>query len=179
MTLEQISAKHPTDKASVHSYLPFYERLFAALNNTKLAVCELGVDGGGSLCIWEEYFPNAKILGVDINVKPPYIGDHQRIYHLQIDAYEERAPKLIKELVGEFSVIIDDGPHSIESQRIFCANYPPLLGPGGIAIVEDIQDINQAPSLHAALPEGFIGGIVDLRHIKGRYDDVLFIAWRK
>lgn len=179
MTLEEIAAKHPTDKLGTHSYLPIYERLFAPLRDAMYPVLEIGVDGGGSLCIWKEWFTQASIIGADINVKPPYIEGVDRVSHWQGDAYTADAAINFAKYAMYYSVIIDDGPHSIESQRWFCANYPQLLSKGGIAIVEDIQRIEDAPSLHLALPTGFNSAIIDLRHVKGRYDDILFLAWRK
>lgn len=176
--LETIAAQHPTDKLSVHSYLPFYELLFTPLQERAHPVLEIGVDGGGSLCIWREFFTTAPIWGFDINPCPPYLNDKTRVFHNRTDAYSAEGFTKARS-IGPFTAIIDDGPHSIESQRQFCTMYPNLLAPDGVAIIEDVQDINQCPSLAASLPEGFHHATVDLRSVKGRYDDVLFAIWRK
>jgi 8-demethyl-8-alpha-L-rhamnosyltetracenomycin-C 2'-O-methyltransferase len=180
MTLEEIAVRHPTDKLGTHSYLPIYERLFAQAKERDGAVIEIGVDGGGSLSIWQEWFARAAVLGMDINVRPPYIESRERITHWQGDAYTEDGLNRVKEFAGGKPIlaIIDDGPHSIESQRWFCAHYPALLTPGGIALVEDIQRIEDAASLHFCLPDGMHSAVIDLRHIKNRYDDILFAAWK-
>lgn len=174
------AANHPTDKNTVHSYLPIYERLFSNLRNTTNPVLEIGVDGGGSLCIWQEYFTKADVFGMDINVCPEYIVGKPRIKHWRGDSYSKAGiDAAISFQTMGFSVIVDDGPHSIESQRDFCRTYPILLDYDGIAIVEDIQDFNQIQSLVDSIPAGFHSAVIDLRHVKNRYDDVLLTIWRK
>ena len=36
-------------------------------------------------------------------------------------------------------IIIDDGPHTVESQILFLQKYLPKLNKGGILIIEDVQ----------------------------------------
>src|SRR5262245_6318262 len=53
-------------------YLGVYETLFAPLREKPITLLEIGVQNGGSLEIWGEYFRNATaIVGVDINPQCP------------------------------------------------------------------------------------------------------------
>ena len=55
-----------SDKWSL--YLREYDRIFAPYRNQTISLLEIGVQNGGSLEIWSEYFPNAvKFVGCDIN----------------------------------------------------------------------------------------------------------------
>lgn len=123
------------------------------------------------------YFPRYKVLGIDINPRPSSL-DGSGIVHLQRNAYEQEQ---INELAWgpRFDVIIDDGPHSIESQEWFARNYPQLLASDGIAIIEDVQQPEYIQRIADCVPEGFIGYCIDLRHVNGRYDDLLFVIHRK
>lgn len=162
-----------TDKNTVHSYLPIYEQLFMCMREDVKTVVEIGVDGGGSLIMWQEYFPNAQIIGMDINPKPPAILGHDRINHLQQNAYASNFGIIAAD------IIIDDGSHFLENQIFFVKYYTHILKEHGLLIVEDVQDISHIKKLADALPEGFNHACIDLRTVKDRYDDILFVAWKK
>ena len=54
----------PTDKND--DYLEFYDEIFSPLRGKKLNILELGVYDGGSLIGWANFFPKARIIGVDV-----------------------------------------------------------------------------------------------------------------
>ncbi len=55
-----------SDKWSI--YLDEYDRIFSEYRDKPVRLLEIGVQNGGSLEIWRQYFPNAElILGCDIN----------------------------------------------------------------------------------------------------------------
>jgi hypothetical protein len=57
------------------SYLDVYERVLGDLRNKSINILEIGVQNGGSLEIWDKYFPNSiKVLGCDINPHPGSFG---------------------------------------------------------------------------------------------------------
>lgn len=76
-----------------------------------------------------------------------------------------------------FDVIIDDGPHTLESQ-IQALNYRSLLSDGGILIIEDVPDIGRRLlEVKSTLPEHeqkFIIG-VSFALVSGRYDDSILV----
>lgn len=70
VTLEKLGYDHGTDKsARGHHYLEFYERFLLSLRFTATAILEIGVWHGQSLRMWADYFPNATVVGVDINAE--------------------------------------------------------------------------------------------------------------
>ena len=82
---------------------------------------------------------------------------------------------------GGIDFIIDDGPHTLQSQVDFLRLYLPLLNKGGIALIEDVQDVQWFASLEAEvekLGSEFAFERVDLRSVKGRYDDLVFVVTR-
>ncbi len=111
-TLEQIAAGLPTDKGSIHSYLPFYDRLLAPIRDSALRVTEIGVDGGGSILMWLRYFRITNITAIDINPCPELISNNKRITHWQGNAYSQEAiDRLGKNYPRD--VIIEDGDRNM------------------------------------------------------------------
>ena len=55
-----------TDKNTTHSYIPLYEKLLSNKRLTAKNVLEIGVNEGGSIKLWHDYFTNATIYGLDI-----------------------------------------------------------------------------------------------------------------
>jgi hypothetical protein len=72
---------------------------------------------------------------------------------------------------------LDDGPHTLESMIFFINHYLPLLKDDGILIIEDIPDINWTQILINNTPEQYKKyiEIADLRIVKNRWDDIMFI----
>lgn len=169
----------PTDHFSWHSaYLEIYHKLFSPFKEEAITLLEIGTDGGGGLRMYQDYFPTAWIFGMDISPSPESVKANG-ITHYQMDAYTAESVDFWNRTHAKFTVIIDDGPHTLGSQEFFVQNYPNLLAPAGIAIVEDIQEYAHAQHLASLVPAGFFSSIVDLRHVNGRYDDLLLLIWRK
>ena len=55
-----------TDKDTVHCYLDVYDHLFLPYKDKEINFLEIGTDRGGSLMLWDKYFPNANIYVLDI-----------------------------------------------------------------------------------------------------------------
>jgi hypothetical protein len=94
-----------------------------------------------------------------------------------IDAYDEtffNSNFLSKNI--KFDVMLDDGPHSVNSQQKFIQLYSQLLTENGILIVEDVQSPSYIEELNSVVPDhlkNFVK-VYDLRKQKGRYDDLIF-----
>jgi hypothetical protein len=54
-----------TDKNTSHSYLSTYEQLLLKKKNTAKNILEIGIQNGGSIKLWHDYFLNASIFGLD------------------------------------------------------------------------------------------------------------------
>jgi len=58
--------EYPSDKNSYHSYIEdVYEEYFSQYKNKKINLLEIGVAFSGSIRLWNDYFKNAKIYGID------------------------------------------------------------------------------------------------------------------
>jgi hypothetical protein len=158
-----------SDKGSAHSYLETYDELFGPLKHQPIRLLEIGVDRGGSLALWARFFThkNCEIIGVDINA--PVAVNDKRVKVYQGDAASFR---FINEIDGTFNIVIDDGSHVLEDQIRSFYLLSGRLANDGIYVIEDLQN-NDAVSTINRLVAGF--DIIDLRHVKNRYDDVLMI----
>ena len=165
--------KNLTDKNTGHSYISnVYEKLLHDTQDTCLNVLEIGIDKYGSIKLWHEYFSNATIYGVDI-IDLQEIDD-ERIKLFKNDAYDIN---FVDSLPNNFDLIIDDGPHTLDSMVKFLQHYQSKLNDRGILIIEDIQKINWIETLKSyILPENIKNyKVYDLRSIKRRHDDILLI----
>src|SRR5208283_183661 len=79
LSLEQ----YDTDKIT-NQYLDRYDPILEPWVEKKLTLLELGVDKGGSLLLWRDYFPLGTIVGIDINL-PKEFKPTERIYTYEGD----------------------------------------------------------------------------------------------
>lgn len=169
LTLQEIYDADPlSDKGTVHSYISeYYESALKPYRRIAEKVLEIGVLKGGSTRLWKKYFSKAAIVGIDITNQDPEPG----ITYVCGDAYDIDTISLFNQ---EFDVIIDDGPHTLQSQIVFISEWYTKLKPGGLLVIEDIQSTEDAVRLITfAQNQGHQIKLIDLRHIKGRYDDLL------
>lgn len=163
-----------TDKDTVHSYISyFYNELFKSKTEAT-NILEIGVQNGGSILLWRDFFKKAIIDGIDIENCIQNL-DNDRINHIVADAYDMNT---LSKLSNLYDIMIDDGPHLLESIRFFAKNYVHLLKSDGIAIIEDIQQPYWFKVCQHFIPKGFYCEMIDLRYIKHRYDDILVMIRR-
>ena len=175
LTLKQICSIYSTDKNCLHCYVDeVYEDLFKDIRNSAKKILEIGVDNGGSILMWREYFTEANIIGID-NKECPQLADRERIKFIASDAYKF---ELVDQLPNDFDVIIDDGPHTLESMTFIIKEYLNKINQNGIIVIEDIQEFNWTNILRRLIPAGFGVEVRDLRKIRNRYDDILMIIRR-
>ena len=163
---------YSTDKNCLHCYVDeIYEDLFKDIRNSAKKILEIGVDNGGSILMWREYFAEANIIGIDNKNCPQLIG-RERIEFIVEDAY---TISTVDSLPNDFDVIIDDGPHTLESMTFLIKEYIEKINQKGIIVIEDIQEFNWTNILRRLVPEGFSVEVKDLRRIRNRYDDILMV----
>lgn len=159
-----------TDKSSHHSYCDIYEELCAPFRDTTAAILELGVHEGKSLRAWRDYFPNAPIHGVDINPNSKIENDPRITTHitsmLNLDSMSQLASQH-----GPFQLIVDDASHVTNDMLTAYSILGSFLTPSGLYIIEDVQD-QASIDIFKRLPDATV---YDLRHVKGRYDDILVV----
>mmetsp|Transcript_62348 Transcript_62348/g.103700 ORF Transcript_62348/g.103700 Transcript_62348/m.103700 type:complete len:239 (-) Transcript_62348:322-1038(-) len=129
-----------TSEATYHQYTLFYEELLLPWRDSRIYVLELGVDTERSLKAWDEYFSHAQVFGADIS---RYQSD--RI--LQVDQANLSALRTAA-AHRPWSIIIDDGSHVPTHQLNSFKVLFPVLPPGGIYIIEDIETSFWHPNTH-------------------------------
>jgi FkbM family methyltransferase len=176
MTLEQIANNYITDKNTSHSYLGLYHNLLKNRRFSAKNILEIGIQRGGSLKLWSDYFINANIYGLDIDEAPTFLKHYDRIQTFKTSAYSLKSINMFINKNIYFDVILDDGPHTIESMIYALIHYPKLLAPNGILIIEDIPSMEWALLFQKIVKEPFRKNtnIYDLRENKGRWDDIVF-----
>lgn len=153
--LHQIYARRTgkvSDKWSL--YLTEYDRLFAPMADRPVRILEIGVQNGGSLEVWSEYFPKARaIVGCDINPDCARLTfDDSRIGVVVGDANLPEIEAQVLQRSPQFDIIIDDGSHmSSDIVRSFVLYFPRLVS-DGLFVAED---------LHCSYWGTFEGGLYD------------------
>jgi hypothetical protein len=138
-TLDEIGLKYGTDKASSHhNYLNFYESFMAPQREQAVTLLEIGVYQGASLKTWREYFPKAKIIGVDIQPNCKQFESDRIRVELADQANLEHLAQLAA-AHGPFDFIIEDGSHMWDHQITSLRALFPFLRNGGYYVVEDLQ----------------------------------------
>ncbi len=149
-TLQELNKTYKSFKGTVVSlkenYFDVYERYFNPIRDSVTSILELGVKQGASLKIWRDYFPNAKIFGIDNDVRcKAYSGESITIEILS--QADTGAQIEFGKNYGPFDVIVDDASH-INSLTLnsFNALFP-YLKSGGWYIIEDLansyEDLNK------------------------------------
>ncbi len=115
-------------------YYSQYERHFSSLQHNDLRLLEIGVQYGGSLKMWEEYFPHATITGIDID---PLCKLHGK-GRITVQIGSQTDPDFLSQFV-DYDIIIDDGGHTMHQQKVSFDTLFPLLKPGGIYVIEDLH----------------------------------------
>jgi hypothetical protein len=119
-------------------YFPIYERHFRKFVGREVHVLEIGVYSGGSLEMWKSYFgPNARIYGVDVEEScRSYENEHT---HIEIgDQADPAFWSLFRKRYPRIDIVIDDGGHRLEQQRVTFEAMLPHLQPGGVYLCEDL-----------------------------------------
>ncbi len=176
--LQNINNFH-TDKLWLHSYLDTYDNLFSKFINKDINLLEIGIGNGGSLLLWQKYFTRkSNIYCIDISFSELTHKDLVSEENMIIiwKDIESCTPSILSPIM--FDVVIDDGSHHLKHQIKSWELFKNRLNPGGILIIEDITP--EAYDYFLNLAEKTPNSkLIDLRHIKNRFDDVLFVYENK
>lgn len=163
MKLTKIHSNFSTDKGTKHSYIPLYEELFEPIREDNLNLLEIGVLFGGSLKMWEYYFENSNIYGIEdfsqptgqayYNDKPVVaeevmrdLSKNDRIKLFNISCQDtESVHEALSSL--EMDIIIDDASHDPEQQKSNMNTFLPKVKEGGIYVCEDVRTNEIAQTL--------------------------------
>ena len=137
--LDDIGIENGTDKSSrFHNYLTKYGFFLDKWKNKSFVLWEFGVLKGESLYTWNDYFKDAKIIGIDINEECKQVEkDNCSVYICDLSKKVE--VNNMKKTLPKPSIIIDDASHRSSDQINSLITFFPLLESGGIYIVEDLS----------------------------------------
>jgi hypothetical protein len=174
-SLTDLANRYGTDKGTIgpsatwgaHNYTDVYEAYLEGYRQLPLVILEIGLgvtgdrwktrivqgrnaEGGASLRMWYDYFPDAQIYGFDVN-DGAYL-DNERITTFVADQGKVEDLDSFMTAIGdvEFDVIIDDGSHRPEHQQVSLSYFFRRLKVGGLYFIEDL--------LSNGLGDGAVGG---------------------
>jgi hypothetical protein len=137
------------DRMLHHGYAPIYARFLKRFLGKKgLKVAEFGILTGTGLAIWCDLFPDARVLGLDID---PAHYQANRAELLRRGAFQSNSPevfdydqlidgtgRLTEILHGEtLDIVIDDGLHSVDSIVMTWRSVRPYLSSHFVFFIED------------------------------------------
>lgn len=166
-----------------HSYTDIYSQLFDHCRYHIRAVFEcgigtnnpdlpssMGVNGvpGASLRVWRDYFPNAMIVGADIDKNCLFKADRILTYHM-----DQTDPESVHAAMKgrQFDLIIDDGLHEFHAGLAFYQVAINHLRHGGVYVIEDVtrQDIPVYKEAFAKSDRNV--SIIELSHLRKTTSD--------
>jgi len=169
---------YSTDKETSHSYMESYENIFAKYENVPISLLEIGVETGGSLKMWKDFFiEGSSIAGIDNWSTVRLVGERVALRADNVigcDVYEGDATKF--QLDKKFDIIIDDGSHILEDVILTFKNFWENLREDGIYVVEDVPGDDLSKWEHQIKQRLKVDyEIVDCRPIGTSNDDILII----
>ena len=146
------------------SYFEVYNELFKDFKDKKVTFVEVGIDRGGSLFMWKDFFSkNSRIIGIDSNPAAKKLEEHG--FEIFIgDQSKEDFWHTFYDKVGPVDIVLDDGGHKNLEQIITTTLSLPHINNGGKIVIEDTHSsyINKHyknPSIFSSM--NFFNLIVD------------------
>lgn len=122
-------------------YFEIYHRHLNRFIGKPINLLEIGIYSGGSLKMWQNYLGDlCQIYGVDIQKECKSYENHK----VRVFIGDQQDPifwNFFKNEVPGIDVLIDDGGHSTEQQRVTLEEMLPFLNLGGVYICEDIHGV--------------------------------------
>jgi demethylmacrocin O-methyltransferase len=142
--LGPLALRFGSDKWGEHWYMTRYQRHLADYRDQRVRVLEIGIggygaagSGGGSLQMWQHYFRRGLIYGLDLAAKSH--ANDVRIQTIRGDQADAEFLAGLAAEIGPLDIVIDDGSHLSDHVLGSFATLFPLLRPGGLYVIEDLQ----------------------------------------
>jgi hypothetical protein len=120
-------------------YFKVYDRYFSSFRDRPINMLEIGVQNGGSLRMWRDYFhKDSTIVGIDID---PECKQHEN-ESVNIHIGSQNDKQFVNQLITryeKFDIIIDDGSHNNDHQVNTFTWMFPCVSDGGIYLIEDMH----------------------------------------
>lgn len=153
MNLSDLADRFGSDKGSTkHRYAEPYHMLFQPLRARAVTFLEMGLLIGGpehgvsadratadlpSIRMWLEFFPKAKIIGLDVSDFSWFKHKRFAFHRCDMDVHENIAAAAAR--MPEPDVIVDDASHASHHQQHGFLELFPKLASGGFYIIEDLR----------------------------------------
>ena len=139
MNLDELGRKHGTDKASAaHDYLVAYENVLQPYRaKSDVVVLEIGVRDGASVRVWQDYFPDAQIVGVDILESCRTHADAR----ITIEIGDQSDDQFLRGIGEKYrpDIVVEDGSHIWAHQIDTFRTLFPYVKQSGVYICEDLH----------------------------------------
>lgn len=146
-----LAQKYGSDKCPQlkNHYTPYYYELFAPRQNQVKKLLEIGIGDpqkmthvqnyqpGASLFMWRDFFPLARIYGLDFAPNTLVTADRIQSF-LGDQTDKETLIHLLDNIGHDIDIVIDDGSHSPPDQITTCLTLMPLLPADVDYIIEDV-----------------------------------------
>eukprot|EP00569_Conticribra_weissflogii_P005519 CAMPEP_0171342856 /NCGR_PEP_ID=MMETSP0878-20121228/15554_1 /TAXON_ID=67004 /ORGANISM="Thalassiosira weissflogii, Strain CCMP1336" /LENGTH=266 /DNA_ID=CAMNT_0011845643 /DNA_START=40 /DNA_END=837 /DNA_ORIENTATION=+ len=146
--VEDLMFKYKSDKSrDDHGYSKLYHMIFSPIRHKVKNITEVGISAGQSLQAWYRYFPTAEIHAFDImwygndskvSVEENLSFLKPRLHTHIVDILKVDDMTSLGFIPESMDIIIEDGPHSLQSQQEFLLKLFPFVKPGGYYIMEDV-----------------------------------------
>ncbi len=124
-----------------HHYFPIYHRHFSKFRHSAINVLEIGVDKGGSLKMWKDYFgKNCNIYGIDIDPAAKRFDNPAEGIHVIIgDQGDEDFLAQLMRTLPKITIFIDDGGHMTSQQNTTFLTCYDKIADDGVYVCEDLH----------------------------------------
>jgi len=178
------SIEPKSDKGTLHDYIDgYYSEEFTDKKLEKLSILEIGVRRGDSLNLLSKWFINSEIIGIDngSEMNQSNIDFVNGLPNVKLFLENAYADSIINKFEdNSFDYIIDDGPHTLQTQIISIQKWLKKVKPAGKLIIEDIQSIIELNNLVLEASDAeLLWEVYDMRDSKGRYDDIILVIKNK
>ncbi|GJD52047.1 hypothetical protein OPKNFCMD_4809 [Methylobacterium crusticola] len=137
ITLDDIGLCLASDRASSsHNFLVKYEKIFAPFREQDINILHIGTRPKESLRMWTYFFRSANIIAVDEEGTPELLGER-----IRIEIGDQGDAAFMSAIARRYQpkIVIDDGSHISNKQISSLQTLLPLIGHGGLYVVEDLH----------------------------------------
>jgi len=118
-------------------YFEVYERYFSKYRGQKLNILEIGISHGGSIQLWKKYFgKDVQIFAIDINPECEKLKQENTTIFIGSQSDPAFLTE-VKKKIPMMDIIIDDGGHTMDQQKISFEHLYSKVKDGGIYLIED------------------------------------------
>lgn len=151
--LTELADRFGSDKGSgKHRYTELYQMLFHPWRDRSIRFLEMGLQIGGpehgrsedrettdlpSVRMWLEYFPKAKVYGLDVSDFSWFA--HDRFTFLRCDMDRRENIRAAAAKLPALDIAIDDASHASHHQQFAFLELFPKIAPGGLYVIEDLR----------------------------------------